>query len=640
MPTYANVIPDYSGEAARRAQIVRWVNELRFHSEQHYWTYRRQIPKIYDLYRGIRTSRFHVHKNSIAVPLLYTIIWSHAARIMNMVFGTDRPIRYIGAGETPDEAMIGRKHDSLFAAQFRDTRGIEKCLDVLVNTNLYGTNPIQHGWKYERGKIITPDVASLPFSERQAQIFIERDVVNFDGPTFESIDNLDCFPQPGFKNIHDMRWFFRRYWLDMSQVEALTEAGNTREPIFDPTEVNLMKMTSAGASNAFEALKAQRGLGLWQADDETARLRERFARPVELIECVGIHVPKEMLPADSSSTFRVITVANGKFLLRDKAFPLLLNKRPYEACSLNPDPHFFFGPGRGEMGAKLQLGINKFTNQVLDALDVSIDPWFIFDRAAGIDPRNLFLRPGRWIPITGSPAERIMPGSPNLQGLQAGIEVTQLLWQYMQRYSGILDESVVGIRAPGRSTARGDLARSEAVAVRLVLEAMLFETQILEPLGDAFHAHNKQFLETPRQFLILGDSAFIDPVTQKQIPVERGTMNPSDMLYNGSARATGTQQRMIRSGRVQDLLLLTQIIGQSPTFAAAAASAGWLRLMARELGFGHEANELIAEDPAMRELLAVVGGNPENIPNLNQKEGTPGAVGNLNQLGALASSLG
>lgn len=638
MPPYATDIPDFRTEALRREAIVSWMNQMRAESEQHYWPYRRQLPKIYDLYRGVRTSRYHVHKNTIAVPLIYTIVWSHAARIINMVFGTNPAIKFIGAGETPEEAAIGRKRDNLWGAQFRDMRGIEKMLNVLINANLYGAGCIQHGWKFDKGKILTPSIESAPLSEQAVQTLIERDVVNFDGPDFEVLDNLDCFPQPGFKHHHDMQYFGRRYWLDIDQIEALAQPGvDAKESIFAPAEVRLLKQTSSGASHAIENLKAQRGLGMYNADDETARIRQRYRRPVELFECVGIHVPKELIPGDSQVTFRVITVANGKFLLRDKPFPLLLNKKPIEVCSLNPDPHFFFGPGRGEMAAKLQLGINKFTNQVLDALDVSIDPWFIFNRSAGIDPRNLMLRPGRWIPVTGSPSEMVMPGNPNLSGLEAGITVTQLLWQYMQRVSGILDESVIGVRGPGRETARGTLARSESVAVRLVLEALLFEQQVLEPLADASMTHNQQFLSLPRQFMILGDAMRIDQVTKKPIPVSRDIMNPGDLTGSYSARAMGTQMRMVRSDRMQDLLLMTQIIGQSPTLAAAASSAGWIRLLAREIGAGHEVNELINDNPAFNELLAAAGGNLENVPLLNQKEGTPGATGNLN---ALAHMIG
>lgn len=629
--SYATEAPNPQNEALRRQALCNWVRECVAHSEQHYWSYRRQLPKIYDLYRGVRTNRFHVHKNSISVQLLYTIVWSHAARIMNMIFGQTPAIRYFGLSGDEGEAGIARKFDALFAGQFADCRGLEKCLDMLINANLYGQSVATHGWKYERGKVLVPSTEAAPLSETTVQTFLEREVVNFDGPDFVVRDNLDCAPQPGFKYETDMRWFFYRYYLDIEQVEALSKDGNTREPIFDPLEVRLLKNTSSGSFTAADSLKNMRGLGLFQAGDATARQREKYGRPVEVWEGFGVHVPSGLTPSDASSNFRVITIANGQFVLRDKTFPLLLNKRPIVVASLNPDPHFFFGPGRGEMVSKLQLGINKFTNQILDALDVSIDPWFIFDRSAGIDPRNLFLRPGRWIPMTGSPGEKIMPGNPNLQGLQAGMEMTQVLWQYMQRVSGILDESVIGVRAPGRSTARGDLARGEAVAVRLVLEALLFEKQVCEPLADAFMAHNKQFLSAPRQFLMLGQAATVDPITKKKIQVERGTIFPNDLTKNYAAMAMGTQMRMIRSDRVQDLMLMTQILGQSPTLAAAASSAGWIRLIARELGVGHEVNDLLVDDPAYAQMIAAAGGI-ENVPQLNQKEGTPGAVGGLNRL--------
>lgn len=639
MATYDQQIPDPATEIARRAYLVNWAISKIEHSEQEHFTYRRNLPRIYDLFRGVRTNRWHAHKAGIAVPLVYTICWSHVARIMNILFGSMPSVRFIGAGQTESEAAIGRKQGALWDAQFRDARGIEKMVDLLLNANLYGRGVLQHGWKYERGKIVTPQLETMPFSEETVQTFTEHDVVNFDGPDFVVKDNLDCFPQPGFRNEQDMRSFGVRYWLDMDQVEQLSKPGHTREPIFDPAEVRRLKRESGGAQSALDALKTQRAQGLWSGDDSTARIREKYGRPVEIIEFPGIYVPEEFTPGRGDRiTFRILTIANRKYLLRDRPFPLMTGKRPILSASLNPDPHFYWGPGRGEMAAKLQIGVNKLTNQVLDSLDVSIDPWFVFNRAAGIDPRNLFLRPGRWIPITGNPGEMIMPGNPNLNGLQAGIEVSQLLWQHMQRSSGILDEAVIGIRAPGRSTARGDLSRAEAVSVRLVLEALLFEQQIVEPLADAFMSHNRQFLSTPREFVILGESAAIDPVHGKPIPKSREIMMPYDITQVYSARATGTQKRMIQSERVDRLMLYTQIIGQSPTFAAAAASAGWLRLMARELGIGHEANELIVKNPEMAQALAQAGVDPENIPNMNVKEGSPSEVPVLNQLGALAQA--
>lgn len=634
-------IPDVSNYNDRVKVICNWIMGLKQHSENAHMSYRRRIPNIYALYRGIRTNQFHVHKNSIGIPLLYTICWSHAARIINMIFQQTPPIQFMGSGGTAEEAAIARKHDNLFNAQFRDARGMQKTLDLAVNANLYGTTITQDGWKFDKGKILVPDTTILPLSEEIAPILTEKEVINFDGPWFEIIDNLDAFPQPGVKHINDMRWFIRRYWLDFDQIEALSVPGGNREAIFDKREVARLKAEGGGAASAFDALKMQRGIMVYEDNSETARQREQYSKPVEIVEACGIHVPNEFaIDANGRHdgiTYRTISVANGRYLLRNRPFSLPLNRKPYLAMSFNPDPHFFFAPGRGEVVQKLQLGVNKFTNQMLDALDVSIDPWFLFDRSANIDPRNLFLRPGRWIPMDGPPGERVMPGQVNMQGMTAAVETTQLLWQYMQRASGILDESVIGIRAPGRSTARGDLSRAEAVAVRLVLEALTLEKDWLEPMADGFMSYNKYYLQTPREFLILGQGAQMDTVTGQPMPKGRDVMMPGDMLPNYAARAIGTQTRMIQSGQVQDLLLMTQVLGQNPAVASAVDWISWVKLIGNKVGLGADINSVITQHPEAARLLAAAGGDVNNIPNLNVKEGTPGAVGNLNALSALAA---
>lgn len=84
---------------------------------------------------------------------------------------------------------------------------------------------------------------------------------------------------------------------------------------------------------------------------------------------------------------------------------------------------------------------------------------------------------------------------------------------------------------------------------------------------------------------------------------------------------------------------MTQVLSANPAVAAAVDWISWVSLLGRELGLGSETAEIITKNPQAAELLAATGGNLQNIPDLNTKEGTPGAVGNLNALSELAGVL-
>jgi hypothetical protein len=66
----------------------------------------------------------------------------------------------------------------------------------------------------------------------------------------------------------------------------------------------------------------------------------------------------------------VLTVANGRYLLRNRPNPFWNGKKPIMAYSPMPDPALLLCPREAEIAKKLQIVANRFTNQQLDALDI------------------------------------------------------------------------------------------------------------------------------------------------------------------------------------------------------------------------------------------------------------------------------
>ncbi len=604
-------------EAAERdVQIVGLANSWIADSQQHYWNVRKAVPRTYDLFRGVLTGRFHVHKNNVHIPLLWSVIWSHAARKVQTLLGDHPPLRFTPASEIGDDAKIGRKMDNLIAAQFRDAKTFQKTTEFLVAADLYGNGIARHGWKTKHRNM--PATHIDPNAD-------PRDIVqvtDFNGPWWDNIDILDWFPQPGIKDVEDMAWAGNRYWLDFDLVREMAEEG-----IFNKAKLAQLKTTTMNNAAAMDSFKQSRGLSHFQVDDPTALSRTRAMRPIEIME-IWCRLPRELVTDGIQD--RVISVGNGTTLLRNRPNPYAHGKKPFLIYTPNPDPHHHFAAGKGEIAGRLQAAINKHSNHALDVLDIATDPWIMFDRAANIDPRNLFLRPGRWIPVDGPPAERIMPGQVNLSGMGASLETSNVMWTHMQQATGIIEDTVLG-GAGGSGTAREFLGRQEAVATRLLLEARLAEIQFLEPLGDMFLQNNRQFLPKGREFMILGDAAELDPVTGKPIPASRESISSEEMSRSYVAQAFGATSRLARSSKIQDLLLFTQAISASPQLMAGADNVSMVKMLGRELGLGAYANEILTRDPQTARAIGLQGAPGQAPPGqVNTGEGTPTQAGNLN----------
>jgi len=592
----------------RRDQIAGLVRARKEHSENHFSGIRRELPQYYDLYRGVITGRHTPHKNNIHIPLIFSTIQSDVARKTQTSFGSWPIVSFVGYD--PGDASLARKREALISAQMRDMGIFRKGYEVFLTADLYGTAVIRYGWDRRDQEMDVERFDRLPLSGKMVRVANQQTVTIFDGPNFVVKDLLDCFPQPGFRTIETMGWFCEQDYMDWDLIRMYSEMPMSGGYFFDPAEVERMR-TDGGTSvteidtQDYKSWRTQSRTMV----EEDARQSERYARPVKLITMWG-KIPSELAP--DGIVDRVITVANGKYVLRNRPIPFWAGQKPFFAYSPMPDPHYFFAAGKAEVAAKLQVLANRFTNQQLDALEIFIDPVFFVNLNSGLDTRNLFIRPGKFIPMDGNPAEMIMPLQPNLTGLQLGGQMTESVWRWMQQGSGIVEDTVMGGGAQ-RQTAREFLGRSEAVATRLLMESRMFEEIFLEPLADTFVDLNRQFLEHDKEVFILGQSADQDPVTGEPVPAQtRLLVTGFDLVPNYEARALGSTTKLARSQRQQTLTFLMQAMGSNPMVASAVNWINFFRDTLREFEIAN-VNEIIntpAQQAAMMQAQQGAGAAP------------------------------
>ncbi len=598
------------GALAFRDQIVNVVVSRKELSESYFSPVRARLPRLYDLWRGYYTGKYSPHRNNVHIPLIFSTIWSDVARKVAASYNLWPVVRFMGFG--PNDEPIARKQEALVAAQMKDYRAFEKEMVNFLTADLFGTSITQLGWNKREEDAIVVDATASPITGEMIRQVRKTRIVTFDGPDVENVDRLDFFPQPGFRDIESMGWVIRRYFLELDDIRALVEAG-----MFDPGEAARLEREGNGPPPAVnESFGVAQYMGRTAMDENSARMMDKYFRPVELLEMWG-YIPSEL--ASDGDRNRVITVANGKFLLRNKPNPYWHRRKPFHAFSPTPDPVYFDAPGKAEIAEKLQIVANRFVNQTLDATDIVIDPMHFFDRNAGLKTRGLYARPGRFIPVDGNPNERIMPYAPDLRGVQLGSAKTQEMWQFMQMGTGIVDDAVMGLTGSDRQTAREFVGRREAAGTRLMLESRIYEECYLEPLANRIVALNKQFLTKPVEVLMLGESATMDPVTGMPIPTGREWVSNLDMLPNYTARAYGASTALSRGERKANLLQLAQTIMPVAGQMGAMNMMNFFRQMLREFEIPN-INEIMATDPRMQQLQAMMQGQGQGAPGVTPQD--------------------
>ncbi len=613
-------------DTMKRDQLLGFVRECRARSERFSSVFKNKLPRYYELWRGLYTGTASITKNDVHLPLIFSTIETDISRKMATSFGQAPYLNFIGYG--PDDAATARKHDALVSAQLRDAKIIRKEYLNMLRADLYGRAVSRVMWDHKEEIQTREEWRALPLSgDRVRQIQRSR-VVTFDGPNYEPVDLLDCFPCPGYLFEDDMPWYQIRYYLTLDQAEFLaSEEGGS---IFDANEIARLKREQAtnafrGEESLIKRFEARTGWASNPGQDD------KNVPVLEIIEHYGF-APRGMV-AGSINT--VITVANGMYLMRAEDNPFPNRQKPIISTTPTMDPHYYWAPGKAEVAEKMQLVANRFINQQLDGADLVIHPMTAVDSRKLVNPRNLVTGPGRVFQTIGPPGDAFAPIQFDMRGLNIGAAQVAQMWQWMQMGSGIIDDAVMGVQGGSdRQTAREFVGRREAAGTRLMLESVMYEALYLEPLGDWFASLNSRLLSVPRQMLILGDAAQNDPVTGAPIQTTRETIQGWELATQYVARAVGSASSITKSAKQQNDLTMFQILaGAQPMVAGAINMTNFLRQMLRSLDYTN-VNELVQKQPQVQEMLAGSG-----FQNASQVPETDPTAGMLQQMGGEGPSI-
>lgn len=575
--------------------IISMIRARRNAAINRYQNFYRRVARWYDLYRGVSTGRFAAFRNNIHIPFILSVIQSDVARKVQTSFGSWPVVEFSGYG--PEDAAIARKNETLISAQMKDCESFRKAVDFFLCADMYGTAIARVGWKEQRQMMQWREMGPMG-----QEVTRKGNVLQFDGPDWDNIDILDFWLQPGKRRVPEAAWGIHRYYIDLDELAEQVNLG-----MFDRSGFNELKRS--GSMPTDQENEYRERTNVYRSFSEyTSRRTEAFAKPVEIWDMWG-RVPVEFAP--DGIVQRVITLANGKILLRNRPNPFWHGQLPFLAYSPMPDPHYFHGPGKIEVAEKMQFAANRFANQKMDAIDLVIDPMWLVNRGMVPDTQNLFSRAGKIVGIDGPVTDdNIKSLAPDIRGLQVAYTEIAQLWQWIQQGTGIIEDTVQGgAPATSRQTLGEFRGRQENVMTRLMLEARLAEEGFIEPLANMFRRLNQQFLTVPHAVKILGTDAVTNPITGRPMPQEPMSINLDDVNMDYSARAIGATQLLGKQVKQQNMIMLLQAASAHPAAATLVNWDAFFRQIFKEFDFKN-VNELVLERQSQVGQEMMQGGPP------------------------------
>lgn len=576
-------------------QVLNLVNERLAATTSYYAAQKQRVRRWYDVYRGAQQSGGPAYRNNVYLHMLLATVWSDVAIKMQAVFGQFPVVNFQSFSQ--DDLQSAQRVTTLISAQMQDANSFAKAVDFLGSADLYGTSVARYNYKFLQEK------RAYRARVLDREITVADMVTAFDGPDWDVVDRLDFDIQPGARNLLESSYAIHQYYKDF---DDLWEEAQGDHSMWDKAAVK--RLRDSQISVAAEQSYVERRSWYRTVSAKSAIANETYAKPIHIVEMWG-KVPSEFAKNGSRSV--CITVANGKHILRYVANPFADGRLPFIAYSPMPDIHHFDGISKIEVGEKMQAAANKLMNNKLDVLDLMVSPMMFVSDSAHIDRENLFSKPGKLIKVSGAVDDSVIrPLQVDFRGVQMAWNEIEGLWRQIQLGTGIFDDVVMGAQGSDRQTAREYLGRKAAVQSRLALESLLAEKCFVEPLANAFHNMNRQWLPTPKMVQILGNDATINPITGRPYPKEPQLVELHDLNIDYRARAVGASQMLNRDGLASQIERMLVLAASNPMAAQAVSWGGSLKKWIVTLGLDPAEMLNSNDQQAQMALMAMQGGQP------------------------------
>jgi len=349
-------------EKISEQDIIKTLFKERDTYQQTSLTQRNEINEIYDSYMGKLSDTKDRSKSQEKIMKLRT----ETAYIVSSIFSGQPKIEVEGVGE--EDKVISQVIEKIINYRLETIPQCYEKIEAWVKqATVFGTSIMKVIWKFETKKEIDP----------QTQQEYETPVK--DEPDLEVPNILDCFYNPIIPDVECQSSIIFRSVIPVDEVKE--------NPIYDFVndigEVNREKVASKGGSgySQYDSTKQVRGdkIDLQKAGEGTIDIYERVIND------------------------RIQTIADGKekLVLRDKP----KDSGMIEAVKLihepNAIPNRFDGLGVGHNTLGIGKLYQKLSNRLLDAVNLSNNPFFLFKKGSVSNNKQLVVRVGGGVEVDG-----------------------------------------------------------------------------------------------------------------------------------------------------------------------------------------------------------------------------------------------
>jgi len=321
-----------------------------------------------------------IQRANLRLPFGFTIIENQVPQITNIFTGDDEIIKFEGQ-EINDQPFEDPMTD-FFSWQMRNMKFVPKFTAFIKSMLIDGTGIAKVPYRFKevntvrRSSVVDPETGETTVQKRDV---LE---VTYDGPDLEIIAIHDFYPDWSAKStdIQAMRGCVHRMFKTRQQLK------------------------SSGLYKNLDLLKrsmSDKGADAWQAPYYSDEFKDDFERlndndrgakdggKIEIWEYWGLWDPK----GDGKFEEYLITLANGDVLIRDERNFYDYKFKPFVACPNYVRDNEFYGVPELLAVRPLIKEANTIRNARLDNINLSVNPMYVVDRAAGINRSNLYSRP-------------------------------------------------------------------------------------------------------------------------------------------------------------------------------------------------------------------------------------------------------
>lgn len=546
--------------------------------------------KIYRMYFNRGDEVKTTTRAKIFIPIVFQVIEAALPKIMNVLFGNEEFFDTI-AEQKKDVALAEVIH-LLLIFQLGQADFIVKYVDFAKQLLLYGTSYFKIYWKvvrkwvWERTPVRQPvSFLGIPVGSRitgwkEEKVF----KVTERRPEVEVLDVLDVFPDPNAQNEQEGAAVWIRSWISYDELLQLSKGDY-------PVYMNIPAKSELGDRNKNFSVtrsirQSTRGTSTSPASIDTDRY--------ELLERWGL----KDLDEDGIKEETIITILDGKYVIRADENPFHHQKRPLVKSVLFSVPKEWFGIGLVEPVIPLVHELNTLRRQRLDNINLAINSMWSVNAFADIELGTVVSTPGGILLRGDNPDDIIrlkMDDVTDSAYTEAGLVQTDI-------------ENTTAPKAMQGTPSSGSLGRTARGAQMIIGQALekfglttrLLEETSIKKVLRFFHQLNLQFIDDDEVFQ---DTGYYGGIFDQKVTPE---MIRADVQF----KMLGISEMVNKEAKINQAISFMGIFGKalSPITISAVAKKVW-----KLMGFDEDEIVIMAQQPIPPDQT-----DPDNDTNLTQ----------------------